>query len=45
MKKYFLPLLALLLGCVCVQAADFAELLKKLDSDYSQSLTAETNVS
>ena len=45
MKKYFLPFLALLLGCVCVQAADFAELLKKLDSDYSQSLTAETNVS
>ena len=45
MKKYVLPILALLLGCVCVQAADFAELLKKLDSDYSQSLTAETNVS
>ena len=45
MKKYFLPFIALLLGCVCVQAADFAELLKKLDSDYSQSLTAETNVS
>jgi len=45
MKKYFLPILALFLGCVSVQAADFAELLKKLDSDYSQALTAETNVS
>ncbi len=46
MKKYFLPtLLAVFWGCVSVQAADHAELLKKLDSDFSQCLTAETNVS
>ena len=46
MKKYFLStMLAACLGCVCVNAADYAELLKKLDSDYSRSLTAETNVS
>ena len=46
MKKYFLlTLLAAIFGCAAVEAADYAELLKKLDSDYSQSMTAETNVS
>lgn len=46
MKKYFFStFFAACLGCVCVNAADFAELLNKLDSDYSKSLTAETNVS
>lgn len=46
MKKYFLLTLLALLGvCASLQAADFAELLKNLDSDYSKALTAETNVS
>lgn len=46
MKKYFLlSLLAVFVGCVTLQAADYAELLKKLDSDYQKSLTAETDVS
>lgn len=46
MKKYILMTLLALFGvCASLQAADYAELLKKLDSDYSQALTAETNVS
>lgn len=46
MKKYvLLTLLAAFFGCVSVHAADYADILKRLDSDYSQSLTAETNVS
>ncbi|MDO5113033.1 MAG: hypothetical protein Q4E67_01525 [Planctomycetia bacterium] len=45
MKRYCLLVLSVLLGCVSVEAADFGDLLQRLDSDYTRELTAETNVS
>ncbi|MDO4573992.1 MAG: hypothetical protein Q4D98_02125 [Planctomycetia bacterium] len=46
MKKYFLmPLLATCCCALSLAAADFGDLLDRLDSDYSKALTAETNVS
>ncbi len=43
MKKYFLlSLLAVFVGCATLYAADYAELLKKLDGDYQKSLKTDT---